>query len=145
MSISYKELKEKFENRLKTIYKTGMPRAIESQKIVEAKRGFFGDSMNLYMKNKQQIFIKNIEYLKIKHGMSDYKLGDFIAMQTGFASYKTTAIGVLVDQKRMNLDKLFFHAKVVGFSFDIDPFDLVTIDIEFNESANGNVKKFWKQ
>jgi hypothetical protein len=75
--------------------------------------------------------------------MSDYKLGNFIWMQSGFSNYKTTAIGFLVNKSRMSIEKLLFHAKVVGFSFDIDPLDLITVDLEFNES-NGIVKKFWK-
>jgi len=143
MSISYKDQKEKFENRLREIYKMGMPRAIEAQKVVEAKKSLFFNSTDIYMKNKIEIFVKNVEYLKVKHDMSDYKLGDFICMQTGFSRYKTTAIGFLVNKSRMTIEKLLFHAKVVGFSFDIDPLDLISVDIEFNES-NGIVKKFWK-
>lgn len=143
MSISYKDQKEKFEKRLREIYKMGMPRAIEAQKVVEAKKSLFFNSTDVYMKNKIEIFVKNVEYLKIKHSMSDFKLGDFICMQTGFNRYKTTAIGFLVNKSRMTIEKLLFHAKVVGFSFDIDPLDLISVDIEFNES-NGIVKKFWK-
>lgn len=144
MSISYKDQKDKFEKRLQEIYKKGMPRAIETRKVIEAKKSLFFDSTDIYMMNKIEIFVKNVEYLKIKHNMSDYKLGDFICLQTGFSTYKTTAIGFLVSKSRMSIDKLLFHAKVVGFSFDIDPLDLITIDIEFNESMKGNVKKFWK-
>lgn len=143
MSISYKGQKEDFEKKLREIYKKGMPRAIEAQKVVEAKKSFFFNSTDIYMKNRIEIFVKNIEYLKVKHNMSDYKLGDFICMQTGFSNYKTTAIGFLVNKSRMTIEKLLFHAKVVGFSFDIDPLDLITVDVEFNES-NGIVKKFWK-
>lgn len=143
MSISYKDQKEKFENRLREIYKMGMPRAIEAQKVVEAKKSLFFNSTDIYMKNKIEIFVKNVEYLKVKHDMSDYKLGNFICMQSGFSNYKTTAIGFLVNKSRMTIEKLLFHAKVVGFSFDIDPLDLISVDIEFNES-NGIVKKFWK-
>jgi hypothetical protein len=143
MSISYKDQKDKFEKRLRELYKKGMPRAIESQKVVEAKKSLFFDSTDIYMTNKIEIFVKNVEYLKVKHDMSDYKLGNFICMQSGFSNYKTTAIGFLVNKSRMSIEKLLFHAKVVGFSFDIDPLDLITVDIEFNES-NGIVKKFWK-
>ena len=143
MSISYKDQKEKFEKRLREIYKIGMPRAIEAQKVVEAKKSLFFNSTDVYMKNKIEIFVKNVEYLKVKHSMSDFKLGDFICMQSGFSNYKTTAIGFLVNKSRMTIEKLLFHAKVVGFSFDIDPLDLISVDIEFNES-NGIVKKFWK-
>jgi hypothetical protein len=143
MSISYKDQKEKFEKRLREIYKMGMPRAIEAQKVVEAKKSLFFNSTDIYMKNKIEIFVKNVEYLKVKHDMSDYKLGNFICMQSGFSNYKTTAIGFLVNKSRMTIEKLLFHAKVVGFSFDIDPLDLISVDIEFNES-NGIVKKFWK-
>lgn len=143
MSISYKDQKEKFEKRLREIYKIGMPRAIEAQKVVEAKKSLFFNSTDIYMKNKIEIFVKNVEYLKVKHDMSDYKLGNFICMQSGFSNYKTTAIGFLVNKSRMTIEKLLFHAKVVGFSFDIDPLDLISVDIEFNES-NGIVKKFWK-
>ena len=56
---------------------------------------------------------------------------------------KHKSIGFLVNKSRMSIEKLLFHAKVVGFSFDIDPLDLITVDLEFNES-NGIVKKFWK-
>lgn len=143
MSISYKDQKEKFEKRLREIYKIGMPRAIEAQKVIEAKKSLFFNSTDIYMKNKIEIFVKNVEYLKVKHDMSDYKLGNFICMQSGFSNYKTTAIGFLVNKSRMTIEKLLFHAKVVGFSFDIDPLDLISVDIEFNES-NGIVKKFWK-
>lgn len=143
MSISYKDQKEKFEKRLREIYKMGMPRAIEAQKIIEAKKSLFFNSTDIYMKNKIEIFVKNVEYLKVKHDMSDYKLGNFICMQSGFSNYKTTAIGFLVNKSRMTIEKLLFHAKVVGFSFDIDPLDLISVDIEFNES-NGILKKFWK-
>lgn len=143
MSISYKDQKENFEKRLREIYKIGMPRAIEAQKIIEAKKSLFFNSTDIYMKNKIEIFVKNVEYLKVKHDMSDYKLGNFICMQSGFSNYKTTAIGFLVSKSRMTIEKLLFHAKVVGFSFDIDPLDLISVDIEFNES-NGIVKKFWK-
>lgn len=143
MSISYKDQKEKFEKRLREIYKMGMPRAIEAQKVIEAKKSLFFNSTDIYMKNKIEIFVKNVEYLKVKHDMSDYKLGNFICMQSGFSNYKTTAIGFLVNKSRMTIEKLLFHAKVVGFSFDIDPLDLISVDIEFNES-NGIVKKFWK-
>jgi hypothetical protein len=143
MSISYKDQKEKFEKRLREIYKMGMPRAIEAQKVVEAKKSLFFNSTDVYMKNKIEIFVKNVEYLKVKHKMSDFRIGDFICMQTGFSNYKTTAIGFLVNKSRMTIEKLLFHAKIVGFSFDIDPLDLISVDIEFNES-NGIVKKFWK-
>ena len=129
--------------RIQELYKQGMPRAIESQKVVEAKKSLFFGSTDIYMKNKIEIFVKNVEYLKVKHSMSDYKIGDFICMQTGFSNYKTTATGVLVNKSLMTIEKLLFHAKIVGFSFDIDPLDLISVDIEFNES-NGIVKKFWK-
>jgi hypothetical protein len=120
-----------------------MPRAIESQKVNEAKKSFFFASMETYMKNKIAVFVKNVEYLKIKHSMSDYKIGDFICSQTGISIYKTTAIGFLVNRKRMSTEKLFFHAKAVGISFDIDPLDLISSDIEYSDAGNFT-KKFWK-
>lgn len=120
-----------------------MPRAIESQKVNEAKKSFFFSSMETYMKNKIAVFVKNVEYLKIKHSMSDYKIGDFICSQTGISIYKTTAIGFLVNRKRMSTEKLFFHAKAVGISFDIDPLDLISSDIEYSDAGNFT-KKFWK-
>jgi hypothetical protein len=143
MSISYRNEKDKLEERLRNLYKLGMPRAIESQKVNEAKKSFFFSSMETYMKNKIAIFVKNVEYLKIKHSMSDYKIGDFICSQTGISIYKTTAIGFLVNRKRMSTEKLFFHAKAVGISFDIDPLELISSDIEYSDAGNFT-KKFWK-
>ena len=143
MSISYRDEKDKLEERLRNLYKLGMPRAIESQKVNEAKKSFFFSSMETYMKNKIVVFVKNVEYLKIKHSMSDYKIGDFICSQTGISIYKTTAIGFLVNRKRMSTEKLFFHAKAVGISFDIDPLDLISSDIEYSDAGNFT-KKFWK-
>lgn len=143
MSVFYKDLKEAFEKRLREIYKMGMPRAIEAQKINSAKIGFFSDARKEYFESKLDIFVKNIEYLKIKHDMSDYKMGDFISMQTGIIMYKTSHIGLLVNRKRLNLEKIMFHAHAVGFSFDIDPLYLVSSDVEFGDS-NGSTKKFWK-
>jgi geranylgeranyl pyrophosphate synthase len=105
------------------------------------RRGFF--SVNALWKNKIAVFVKNVEYLKIKHSMSDYKIGDFICSQTGISIYKTTAIGFLVNRKRMSTEKLFFHAKAVGISFDIDPLDLISSDIEYSDAGNFT-KKFWK-
>jgi len=93
MSVSYSNQKEILEKRLREIYKMGMPRAIETQKVVEARKAFFFQSSEAYMKNKIEIFVKNVEYLKLKHSMSDYKMGDFIFMQTGISVYKTNAIG----------------------------------------------------
>lgn len=143
MSIPYRDEKDKLEERLRNLYKLGMPRAIEVQKVNEAKKGFFFSSMEIYMKNKIAVFVKNVEYLKIKHSMSDYKIGDFICSQTGISIYKTTAIGFLVNRKRMSTEKLLFHAKAVGISFDIDPLDLISSDIEYSDVGNFT-KKFWK-
>jgi hypothetical protein len=143
MSVTYRNERDKLEKRLREIYKMGMPRAIEAQKVVEAKKSFFFESMDTYMKNKIVIFVKNIEYLKLKHDMSDYKMGDFIFNQTGISIYKTTAIGFLVNRKRINIEKLLFHAEVVGISFNIDPIELISTDIEYSDSKNF-VKKFWK-
>jgi len=143
MSISYRDEKDKLEERLRNLYKLGMPRAIESQKVNEAKKSFFFASMETYMKNKIAVLVKNVEYLKIKHSMSDYKIGDFICSQTGISIYKTTAIGFLVNRKRMSTEKLFFHAKAVGISFDIDPLELISSDIEYSDAGNFT-KKFWK-
>lgn len=143
MSVSYKNQKEAFDKRLIEIYKMGMPRAIEAQKINNAKIGFFNDAKKEYMQNKLEIFVKNVEYLKVKHDMSDYKMGNFISMQTGISMYKTTTIGLLVNRKKIDLEKLLFHAHVVGFTFDIDPLYLISTDLEFGNS-NGSVKKFWK-
>tara|TARA_B110000503_G_C7110354_1_gene397792 strand:- start:527 stop:958 length:432 start_codon:yes stop_codon:yes gene_type:complete len=143
MSVTYRSERDKLDERLRAIYKMGMPRAIESQKVVEAKKSFFFESMNTYMKNKIEIFVKNVEYLKLKHEMSDYKMGDFIFNQTGISIYKTTAIGFLVARKRINIDKLLFHAEAVAISFDIDPLELISTDIEYADSRNF-VKKFWK-
>jgi hypothetical protein len=89
MSVSFNDQKEKLEKRLREIYKMGMPRAIEAQKVVEARKNFFFESSDAYMRNKIEIFVKNVEYLKIKHQMSDYKMGDFIFMQTGIGVYRT--------------------------------------------------------
>jgi len=143
MSVSFNDQKEKLEKRLREIYKMGMPRAIEAQKVVEARKNFFFESSDAYMRNKIEIFVKNVEYLKIKHQMSDYKMGDFIFMQTGIGVYRTNAIGFLINAKRISIEKLLFHAKTVGLSFDVDPLELISTDIEFADSRN-SVKKFWK-
>ena len=64
MSVSFNDQKEKLEKRLREIYKMGMPRAIEAQKVVEARKNFFFESSDAYMRNKIEIFVKNVEYLK---------------------------------------------------------------------------------
>jgi hypothetical protein len=143
MSVSYSDQKEILEKRLREIYKMGMPRAIETQKVVEARKAFFFQSSEAYMKNKIEIFVKNVEYLKLKHSMSDYKMGDFIFMQTGISVYKTNAIGFLINAKRISIEKLLFHAKAVGISFDVDPIELISTDIEYSDSRSF-LKKFWK-
>ena len=121
------EVIEKVVNDIKS---KGYSKPIEDIKIRDITFSYYSDTADKYRLGPAIRFTRNLEYLMNQRNMKFSDLGYEVEKKTGIP-YVLFFSSECINPDRYALNTLFQYTVIIGFTFNICPWDLLQHDIEY--------------
>jgi len=132
---------EVLEKVVNDIESKGYPKPIEDIKIRDITFSYYSDTADKYRLGPAIRFTRNLEYLMNQRDFKFVDLGKEVEKKTGIP-YVLFFSSECLNPDRYALNTLFQYTVIIGFTFNICPWDLLQHDIEYLKQKN-MLSVFW--